>query len=86
MIFVVLERKRFILRPLSERKMFELDNLDRKILYYLDLNSRQSVSDLSRRLKHGRDRIHYRIERLIKEEIIKKFSIFSLNLNGAAQQ
>lgn len=55
-------------------KAFSLDNLDRKLLYELDLNSRQSLSELSRKLRQGRDRVSYRIERLVDQQVIRGFS------------
>lgn len=57
-----------------------LDKLDRKVLYALDQNSRISVSDLARNLHQGRDRIAYRIERLIEQKVIRRFTT-SINLH-----
>lgn len=52
----------------------KLDEIDRKILYALDLNSRSSIADLSRKLKLGRDRIAYRIAQLEEHKVITKFA------------
>lgn len=49
----------------------ELSPLDRKILYYLDQNSRQSLSHLAKKLKKGRNVILYRINQLKERAIIK---------------
>ena len=54
--------------------MKALDPLDRKILLELDRNSRQSLSDLARKLHQGRDRVEYRVERFIEQKIIRKFT------------
>lgn len=52
--------------------MLKLDHLDRRLLYELDGNSRQSASELSRKLREGRDRVEYRLTRLMREGIIKR--------------
>jgi DNA-binding Lrp family transcriptional regulator len=49
----------------------ELDALDRRLLYELDHNARQSFSELARTVKQGRDRIEYRVKRLIELGIIR---------------
>lgn len=53
----------------------ELKLIDRKILYELDHNSRQPLSILAKKLRLGRDRLKYRINRLQKNGIIKKFTV-----------
>ncbi len=57
----------------------KIDKLDKRILYELDLNSRQTSSEIARKVKQGRDRIEYRIERLIDLKVIRKFTA-SVNL------
>lgn len=52
--------------------MDQLDTLDSRILFELDGNSRQSLSQLARSLGQGRDRIEYRLERLFERKIISK--------------
>lgn len=52
----------------------ELDRLDRRILFELDKNSRQSYSELARSLKQGRDRVEYRVQRMREEKIIRGFT------------
>ena len=54
--------------------MFELDKLDRKILLELDCNSRQSMSQLARRLRQARDTVEYRVQKLQQEGVITKFT------------
>ncbi|WKZ56412.1 MAG: winged helix-turn-helix transcriptional regulator [Bdellovibrionota bacterium] len=51
-----------------------LDAVDKRILYELDLNSRQPVSDLARKLGLNRDRIVYRIKQMQKQGVIRGFS------------
>ena len=52
-----------------------LDVLDRKLLCELDTNSRQTLSQLARKLRQGRDRIGYRLDRLIEEKIVKQCTV-----------
>ena len=54
--------------------MTALDHLDKRILYELDLNARQSIADLSRKLKLNRDRIIYRIKKLQDEGVLRGFT------------
>jgi len=51
----------------------ELDLIDRKILYELDLNARISTTQLAKKLRVGRETTNYRINRLVKKGIIRKF-------------
>ena len=53
--------------------MFELDVKDRKILYQLDLNSRQSLNTIGSNVRLTKTVVQYRIDRLIKAGIIKNF-------------
>jgi len=48
----------------------KLDALDRKIFAILDTNARMSTSDIARKVRHGRDIVHYRVERLFREGIL----------------
>ncbi|MEK6937554.1 MAG: winged helix-turn-helix transcriptional regulator, partial [Nanoarchaeota archaeon] len=50
-----------------------LDSLDRKIISELFHNARMSNSELGKRLHTSKEVINYRINRLTKEGIIKKF-------------
>jgi DNA-binding Lrp family transcriptional regulator len=59
--------------------MNSLDKLDRRILLELDCNSRRPISDISRKIRQGRDRVEYRIERLLERKIVSKFTA-SVNL------
>jgi len=49
----------------------ELDKLDRKLLYELDSNARQSLNSVAKKLKIGRNVALYRFNRLKERGIIK---------------
>jgi len=53
--------------------MFNIDVKDRKILYQLDLNSRQSLKTIGSNVRLTKNVVQYRIDRLIKNGIIKNF-------------
>lgn len=53
--------------------MINLDLKNRKILYELDINSRQSYHELAKKVGLSKDSVIYRIEKLKKEGIIKRF-------------
>ena len=61
----------------------ELDLLDKKILYELDLNSRQPISELAKKVRSSRETVNFRLNRLIKNGYIKKFvtTLYTSNLN-----
>ena len=46
---------------------------DKKILYELDSNSRQPVSNIAKKLKISRDVVNYRMNKFLKEKIILKY-------------
>jgi Lrp/AsnC family leucine-responsive transcriptional regulator len=48
-----------------------LDAYDRKILFELDCNSRRSLSEVSRRVRLGRDLVEHRLERLHKQGVLR---------------
>ncbi len=50
-----------------------LDKLDRKILYELDVDARQSLTQLGKRLRISKDVVKYRIDRMIKNGVITGF-------------
>ena len=51
----------------------KIDLLDRKILYELDIDARQPISALSKKVKRKRNVVEYRIKRLQEKGIIKNF-------------
>jgi Lrp/AsnC family leucine-responsive transcriptional regulator len=50
-----------------------LDKKDYKILYQLDLNSRQSDAEIGRKVGLSREVVKYRIKNLIKKGVIERF-------------
>lgn len=53
--------------------MDKLDKKDKKLLFELDTNSRQSIQQLSKKIGLSKDAIQYRINKYIKEGIIEAF-------------
>lgn len=51
-----------------------LDRIDQKLLVLLDTNAELSTSQIARVLRQGRDRVEYRIEKLLSEGAIKNFA------------
>jgi Lrp/AsnC family transcriptional regulator, leucine-responsive regulatory protein len=51
-----------------------LDLKDRKILYQLDLDCRQSDSEIGKKVGLSKQTVDYRIKRLIREEYITRFA------------
>lgn len=51
----------------------ELDLIDRKIIYYLDFDARMPLSILAKKLRISKQVAKYRIEHLLKREVIKGF-------------
>lgn len=60
--------------------MVKLDKKDKKILYQLDINSRQSNAQIAKKVGLSEQVVGYRIKRLINLGIIEKFLTF---LNSA---
>lgn len=54
--------------------MQNLDSKDHKIIYHLFLNSRESLSSLGKKVGLPKTVIKYRIDRLVKENIIQNFN------------
>ena len=55
-------------------KMTKLDAFDRKILEILIENSREQISTISKKVRLGRENVHYRLNRLVKLGLIKEFN------------
>ena len=53
--------------------MIKIDQKDRKILYYLDLNSRETFTQIGKKVGLKKDVVAYRVQRLQKEGLIKNF-------------
>lgn len=53
--------------------MVKIDLKDKKILYHLDLDSRQSFLEIGKKVGLSKNVIHYRVKRLEKEGIINNY-------------
>jgi len=53
--------------------MLKIDLIDKKILSELDKNSHQTNSSIAKKIKISRERVEYRIKKLIDLKVIKKF-------------
>jgi len=51
----------------------KIDELDWKILRHLDQDASQSLSQIGKKLRTGRDVVHYRVRRLEKLGVIRKY-------------
>lgn len=54
--------------------MTKLDLKDKKILYELDINCRQSFNQIGKKVRLSKENVFYRIKRLEEEGIIQKYS------------
>jgi DNA-binding Lrp family transcriptional regulator len=50
-----------------------LDLKDRKILYELDMDARQPLSQIARKVRLSKQTVHYKINRLVNKNVIKQF-------------
>lgn len=55
--------------------MIKLTKKDRKILYQLELNSRQSLSSIARKVKLSKEVVNYNINKMEKNRLIKSYSL-----------
>lgn len=53
--------------------VFKLDAYDKKLLYELDINSRQPVSKIANRVNLAKETVNYRIKKLVKNNYIRYF-------------
>lgn len=53
--------------------MVKIDEIDRKILFALDQDARQSVNEIAKKLGMKRDTVAYRIRRLEEEQVIRGY-------------
>ena len=49
-----------------------MDEVDRKILFCLDVNSRYSVKEIAKLIGEKSEKINYRVKKLIKDSIIRR--------------
>ncbi len=54
--------------------MVEIDIKDKKILYHLNKNSRQSYTSIGKKVGLSKEKVRYRINRMNKEEVIQKYT------------
>ena len=54
--------------------MAKLDIKDKKILYELDLNCRQSFQEIAKKVRLSKESVFYRIKRLADEGVIQRYS------------
>ena len=54
--------------------MVKIDLKDRKILYHLDLDARQSLTQVGKKVGLKKDVVAYRVQRMQKDGIIKNLS------------
>jgi DNA-binding Lrp family transcriptional regulator len=52
----------------------KIDLYDKKILFYLDIDSRMTASALSKKIKLPKESVNYRIKRLLRNDIIIYFN------------
>ncbi len=50
-----------------------LDELDRKILYFWDLNCRQSAAEIAKLVKSNKDTVNFRMKKLVGDGIVTSF-------------
>ncbi|MDD5023071.1 MAG: Lrp/AsnC family transcriptional regulator [Candidatus ainarchaeum sp.] len=63
--------------------MSNIDTFDRKILYELDCNGRTTYTQIAKKLRSSKTTVKYRVERLIRENIIIGFNaIIDFSLLG----
>jgi len=53
--------------------MYQLDAKDKKILYQLDMNARQSFSQIGKKVNLPKTVVNYRIKKLMKQGVVKNF-------------
>lgn len=61
---------------LIENNLVQLDNADKKIIYHLDLNARQPLSQLAKKVKLNRTIVEYRLKQLEKYSVIRSYTAF----------
>ena len=63
--------------------MAELDLLDRRIMYELDLDARISASQLARKVRKSKETVNFRLNRLLREGYLKGFyAVFNTSKLG----
>lgn len=65
--------------------MLNMDKIDRKILYELDLNSRQSFQSLGKKVGLGKETVFHRVQKLKQRGVIDRF-VTILNVHELGYQ
>ncbi len=68
-----LKVEKYINYKINSVDMIQLDQKDKQFLYYLEKNSRESLSSIGRKIRVSKELLKYRLQRLEKEGIIKRF-------------
>ncbi len=50
-----------------------LDDLDRRILYFWDLDARRSASEIAKLVKSSKETVNFRMNKLVKDKIVTSF-------------
>jgi Lrp/AsnC family leucine-responsive transcriptional regulator len=50
-----------------------MDEIDRKLLHYLDINSRMPVKKIAALIGEKSEKVNYRLKRLVREGVIRRF-------------
>ena len=67
-------------------KVVKLDLKDRKILFELDLNSRQPYAAIAKKVGLSKQVVKFRVERLVRKGVIKKFvTLWNISKLGYSQ-
>ena len=56
--------------------MIKIDSKDKKILYYMLQDSRQSLKTIAKKIGASKEFVVYRVRRLFKEKIIKNYTVY----------
>ncbi len=70
------ERKKFEFIYGVPERIYELDEIDRRILKEISNNTRATIIEISGKLNLSRDVINYRMKKLLKDKIIIQFRTF----------
>jgi len=72
------------MKDITNKKELRLDLKDKKILFNLDFNSRQPISDLAKTVGLSKQGVDYRIQKLMKNKVILGFyPLINIHLLGS---
>ncbi|HUX99401.1 MAG TPA: Lrp/AsnC family transcriptional regulator [Candidatus Deferrimicrobium sp.] len=58
----------------NNKKNFKLDEIDRKILFFLQANSRVPYHKIGKELKIAASTVHNRVKKMINQKVIRRFA------------